>query len=101
MCNDIYLINMLLNIEREENERKCLTFSLCISCLSNSLSFWAFAILCKSDGSFRSLLKENAGGDSESPLLDDTRVLAFSDISIASLSGREGGTLSGNLEGTS
>lgn len=78
-----------------------LTFSLCNSCLSNSLSFLAFASLCKSEGSFRSLLKVYAGGDSESPLLDDTRVLAFSDISIDSLSGSEGGTLSVNLEGTS
>lgn len=77
------------------------TFSLCISCLSNSLSFWAFASLCKSDGSFRSLLKENAGGDSESPLLDDTRVLAFSDISICSLSGKDGGAFSFSLGGTS
>lgn len=35
-----------------------------------------------------------------SKLLDDTSVLAFSDISKASLSGREGGT-SGCLGGTS
>lgn len=85
---------------RKTDERE-FTLSLCISCLSNSLSFWAFASLCKSDGSFRSLLKENACGDSESSLLNDTRVLAFSDSSVATLSGREGGTLSGSLEGTS
>lgn len=78
-----------------------LTFSLCISSLSNSLSFRAFASLCKSDGLFRSLLRESAGGDSESPYLEDTRVLAFSDNSIASLSGRDRGILSGSLEGTS
>lgn len=78
-----------------------LCFSLCISCLSNSLSFWAFAILIMSEGSFRSLLKENAGVDSERPLLDEIRVFAFSDISLASLSGREGGTLSGSPDADS
>lgn len=78
-----------------------LTFALCLSSLSNSLSFWAFASFCKSDGSFRSLLKDKAEADSESPLLDDTRVLALSDSSVDSLSGIHGGILSGGLGGTS
>lgn len=38
-----------------------------------------------------------AAGDAESFILDDTRALALSDIAMASLSGREGGTLSGTL----
>lgn len=78
-----------------------LTFSLWSSFLSNSLSFRAFASLCMSDGSFRSLLKENAADVGERPLLEDTKVLAFSDISKACLSGRTGGTLSANLKGAS
>lgn len=82
-------------------EKGIFTFSLCNSSLSSSLSFWAFAILCKSARSLSSLLKEDAGGVSEYRLLDDTRVLAFSDISKASLSGREWGALSDNLEGIS
>lgn len=78
-----------------------LCFSLCISCLSSSLSFWALTILCISDGSFRSLLKENAGADADRLLFDEIRVFAFSDISLASLSGREGGTLSVGAGGAS
>lgn len=42
-----------------------------------------------------------AAGDAESFILDDTRALAFSDIAMASLSGREGETLSGILKETS
>lgn len=54
-----------------------------------------------SEGSFRSLLREYAEGGSERLFSYDTRVFAFSEISVASLSGREGGTLSGSLEGAS
>lgn len=39
-----------------------------------------------------------AAGDGERPVLDDTKALARSDIAIASLSGREDGTLSGTLK---
>lgn len=59
------------------------------------MSFWAFASLCKSEGSFKSLLSDSADGDSESLLLEDTRVLALSDSSMASLSGMMRGTLEG------
>lgn len=74
------------------------TLSLCFSSLSSSLNFWAFASLCKSDGSLRSLLKDEADAEIDSPLLDETKVLAFSDISSVSLSGREGWALTGGLE---
>lgn len=75
-----------------------LTVSLQRSCLSSSLSLRAFNILCTSDGSFRSLLRDIADGVIEVTFFDDMRVFAFSDISVASLSGIEGGTLSCALE---
>lgn len=42
-----------------------------------------------------------AAGDAESFIRVDTRALALSDIAMASLSGRERGTLSGTLKATS
>lgn len=75
-----------------------LTLSLRTSSRSSSLSLRAFASLCKSDGSLRSLLRESAAADVEWLVLADTKVLALSDISVASLLGREGGTFSGTLK---
>lgn len=75
-----------------------LTLSLCASSLSSSLSLRAFASRCKSDGSFRSLLRENAAADVERPILDDANILALSDISLTFFLGREGGTFSGTLK---
>lgn len=53
-----------------------------------------------SDGSFKSLVKENLEDDGECLRLDVSRVLAFSDNSFTSLSGIEGCILSGGLGGT-
>lgn len=78
-----------------------LTLSLTTSFFIRSLSLCALASLCRSEWSFRSRLRVYAAGDAESFILDDTRALALSDRAVASLSSREGGTLSATLKVTS
>lgn len=86
---------------RLQGHSTALTLSLWTSFFIRSLSFCALASLCRSERSFRSRLRVNAAGDADSLILDDTRALALSDITKASLSGRDGGTLSGTLKVTS
>lgn len=90
----LYMWEDLKMRRRLQSHSSMLTFSLSTSFFIRSLSLCALASLCRSERSFRSRLRVYAAGDAESFILEDTRVLALSDMAMASLSGREGETLS-------